>query len=236
VTGSGGKTIAVVGASASIGEAVVRALLARKHRVLATHRATPPDVHAPGLTHHRLDLMDSRDQDRFVAGPLAEAGSLDGVVLLAGLLPGKALAEYDDALMDQVMGVNFTAQAKLLRRLEGLLADPSHVVMMASVSGERGSYDPLYAAAKGAVIAFVKSLATWMAPATRVNALAPGLIAESTMARDMAPERREHHRQQAPVKRLLTPDALGGIVADLFEPHWDHLNGVTLRLNGGAHV
>jgi 3-oxoacyl-[acyl-carrier protein] reductase len=108
--------------------------------------------------------------------------------------------------------------------------------MVSSISGERGSFDPMYAASKAALIGFVKSLATWLAPGVRTNALAPALIAGSRMHDDMAPERREHHRSATPTGRLTTPQEVAAVLFNLCEPAWSNLNGQVIRINGGAHV
>ena len=167
---------------------------------------------------------------------LPSFGALDVAVFLAGILPGKALAAYDDALMQQVMSSNFTAQAALLRRLLPHFNPGAQVWMLSSISGDRGSFDPIYAASKAALVAFVKSLATWLAPGLRVNALAPALIEGSAMFEAMAPGRRSHHLASTPTGRLCTPAELAAVIVNLCEPTWANLNGQVIRINGGAHV
>ncbi len=230
------RTVLIVGASSSIGEAVAQAFLDRGYLVLATHRRDPVALNHPNLRHACLDLVDPSSLDRFADQEVIWISPIHDVVLLAGLLPGLALEDYDDTMIDHVIAVNFTGPAKLIRRIQPRLNNPSQVLMMSSISAERGSFDPIYAAGKGAVISFVKSLACWMAPATRANGIAPGLIEDTTMFNEMAADRRDLHRRQTPMKQLLRPDHLGPVIADLFEPHWNHLNGVVVRLNGGAYV
>lgn len=233
----GGRHVLIVGASTSIGEAITQRFVAAGDRVLATtHRQSV----APSLTDQvletRLDLADPASLDRLAATVKAHGAPLDAVVFLSGVLPGKALSAYDDALMDEVMTINFTGQAALLRRLQPHLGEGAHILFMSSVSAERGSFDPVYAASKAAQIAFVKSLATWLAPGVRVNAIAPALIEGSSMFEAMAPERRDHHRKQTPTGRLTTRHELAEVVFSLCGPAWANLNGQVIRINGGAHV
>ena len=108
--------------------------------------------------------------------------------------------------------------------------------MLSSISGDRGSFDPIYAASKAALMAFVKSLAVWHAPGLRVNALAPALIDHSPMFEAMTPERRAHHLATTPTQRLTTPNEVADVIVNLCEPAWANLNGQVIRLNGGAHV
>lgn len=206
-------------------------------QVLGTSRSVPTgDRDHRLISYAALDLSREESLELFSNGTVPAFGKLDVVVFLAGILPGKSLAAYEDALMNEVMSVNFTAQAALLRRLLPHLGDNAQVLLMSSISAERGSFDPIYSASKAAQIAFVKSLATWLAPGIRVNAIAPGLIQDSSMFHAMTPERQAHHAAQTPTKRLTTIDEIAGIVVDLCGPAWANLNGQVIRINGGAHV
>jgi len=229
--------VLVVGATTSIGHAVLSRFAARGARLLATGRSVG-QVSCAGadLSVANLDLLDTASLDRFSTNIVPSFGKLDVIVFLAGVLPGKSLADYDDALMQEVMSVNFTCQAALLRRLLPHLNSGAQVIMVSSISAERGSFDPIYAASKAAQIAFVKSLATWMAPHVRVNAIAPALIEGSSMFLSMTPERRQHHLLQTPTKRLTTIEEVAGVIASICEPEWANLNGQVIRINGGSHV
>ncbi|HEY6643532.1 SDR family oxidoreductase [Povalibacter sp.] len=231
------KQILVIGATTSIGQAVVQRFADSGARLLVTGRSskvpTPPGA---DITAQTLDLLDAASLDTFEAQVLPRFGKLDVAVFLAGILPGKALVDYDDPLMNEVMSVNFLGQAALLRRLLPHFNSGAHVIFVSSISGERGSFDPIYAASKAAQIAFVKSLATWLAPALRVNAIAPALIADSSMFNAMAPERRQHHLNQTPTKRLTTKEEISGVILSLCEPAWANVNGQVIRINGGTYV
>lgn len=227
----------VVGAGTSIANAVLGRLALEEIRVLTTSRTLPKGFEFSIMREFApLDLLQPDKLDEFAQVVVPVFGKIDIAIFLTGILPGKALAEYDDAWMNQVMSVNFTAQAALLRRLVPHFNEGALVLMMSSISGERGSYDPIYAASKAAQIAFVKSLATWLAPRVRVNAIAPALIVDSNMYEAMAPERRTHHVAQTPTRRLTTMEEIAGIIVDLCSPAWRNMNGQVIRINGGAHV
>lgn len=230
------RHVLLVGASASFGPALLRGFAAQGAQVLASTRSGRlPEV--PEARHlAALDLLDGAALDDFAARVVPAFGRLDVAVFMAGILPGRSLQDYDDALMQQVMQCNFIAQAALLRRLLPQFNEGAQVWMTSSISGDRGSFDPVYAASKAALVAFVKSLATWAAPRIRCNALAPALIEHSAMYEAMAPERRAHHLASTPTRRLTTPEELAGVIVSLCEPAWANLNGQVIRLNGGAHV
>lgn len=225
----------VVGGSSAIGRAIVEELASRGAEVLATYHRHPPGEPGPA-TWRQLDVT-SQDAISGFATEVAGSGRpMDVVVVVAGLLPGEPLQHYDLQAIDEVMRVNFGGPASLLAQLLPSLADPSCIVMFSSVSGERGSFDPVYAASKGAIISFVKSLATRLAPRTRCIAVAPGLVEGTGMFEAMQPARREFHRDATPLGRLITPEEIARIVCDLTRDHWAHANGSCIRINGGAYV
>ncbi len=232
----GQRRVLLVGASSSFGPELARLFLSSGARVLATTRSGMHEGLPDATEMVRLDLTQTMSLDALAADLVPRFGTLDVAVFMAGLLPGKALADYDDALLQTVMDTNFCGQVALLRRLLPGFRHGAQVWMVSSISGERGSFDPIYAASKAALIGFVKSLAIWLAPGLRVNALAPALIDGSRMYVDMAQERREHHRSQTPTGRLTTPQEVAAVLFNLCEPAWANLNGQVIRINGGAHV
>ncbi len=172
----------VLSGSSSIGRAVARALLDAGHEVRATYRtAQPPGL--DGVAWARADVRSSADLDE--VAPLA-AGS-DALLLLPGVSLGQSLAEYADDQVAEVVDVNFAGQFRAIRRIAPVMAEGSHIVIMGSLAGQRGSGDPLYGATKGAMHALAKSLAKSLAPRTRVNVVAPGIVTETAMA-DATPQ------------------------------------------------
>ena len=236
-SGPPARHVVIVGGSASIGPAIAARFTQQGARVVTTFCAHPPAAGSmTGVSALHLDLRD----DASISACVEELGRLvprvDVVIVLAGLLPGRSLADYTDADVDAVMAVNFSGPAKMLRRMLPLVHASSSILLFSSISAQRGSFDPIYAAAKGAILSFVKSMASKLPPGARINAVAPGLIEESDMFKGMTPDRREVHRAQVPAHRLLVMDDLAAVLVDLCQPHWAHLNGACVDLNGGQHV
>lgn len=223
--------VLIVGGSSSVGKAAAAAFIARGDDVVATYASAQPDF-AAGVHPAHLDLKAPATFARFVTGTCERMGGIDYVVLLSSILPGKAIADYSDALMAEVMAINFTAQAALVRELLPALAPGASVVAMSSISGQQGSFDPIYAASKAAVIAFVRSLATWHGRTARFNCIAPGLIEDTAMFHAMSPERQQFHRTATPTGELLSIDDLANVIVDLAQPQWRSLNGAVISLNG----
>jgi 3-oxoacyl-[acyl-carrier protein] reductase len=228
--------ILIIGASSSIGGAIAARFMANSDRVISTFFSTPTEHSERGCCDFALDLENEESIKNFVWS-IAELNSrLATVIFLAGNLPGKKLSDYEFAEIDKVMSINFSGQAKLLHQLLPFLDEESCVLMLSSISAQRGSFDPIYAASKGALLSFVKSMAAQLPAGVRINAIAPGLIQDSAMYLEMAETRREHHRGQIPSHQLLSREDLAGVIFDISQPHWAHLNGACIDLNGGQYV
>lgn len=230
------ETVLIVGASSSIGREISACFQGASMKVIATYTSTPPREGGGQLDALFLDLRNDKSIDDFMHQVATITSKIDIAIFLAGILPGQNLAAYEFAEIDEVMAVNFNGQAKLLMRLLPLLTMRSRLLLFSSISAQRGSFDPIYAASKGALLSFVKSMVTALPPGARINAIAPGLIQDSAMFKDMSPERQEYHRNQIPSKQLLHPTDLAKIVFDLCQDHWAHLNGACIDLNGGQNV
>lgn len=230
------KYVLVVGASSVVGTEIVNRFRQGSYKVVATFYRNDRVAFESDVAAVPLDLTASKSVESFASRLAGLVPRLDVVVLLASILPGKSLADYDFQEMDRVIQVNFTGQAKLIKGILPLLESGSQILMISSISAQKGSYDPIYAASKGAVLSFVKSLATHLAPQIRVNAVAPSLTEGTAMFRNMSPERRQAHRAQTPLGRFLTSREVAEVIYDLSQVHWSYLNGACIDLNGGRYV
>jgi 3-oxoacyl-[acyl-carrier protein] reductase len=228
------ESIVIVGASSSIGAAIAERFRNPSTRVITTYASSAPASASPDELF--LDLTDNASIDAFARQLATLAPAVDVAIFLAGILPGKSLQDYEFDMIDTVMSVNFNGQAKLLKRMLPLLTPRSRLLLCSSISAQRGSFDPIYAASKGALLSFVKSLVGRLPPGARINAIAPGLIQDSAMFDAMTPQRQEYHRDQVPAKQLLHKQDLANIIFDVCQEHWAHLNGACIDLNGGQHV
>lgn len=226
------KHVVVVGGSSSFGKVLISNLKNLDYDITSTFFMNKPDFFSNNIKFEYLDITNKNSQAIFAA----DLSPIDVLILLPSILPGLQLSMYDDDLSDSVMGINFTYQANLIRRLLSKFAENSQILIMSSISGQKGSFDPIYAASKSALFGFGKSIAIWLAPRTRTNIIAPSLIAESSMYDQMEIETRQTHIDMSPVKRLLTSQELASVMVDLLKPSWRHLNGSIIGLNGGSYL
>ncbi len=102
--------------------------------------------------------------------------------------------------------------------------------MTGGVGTESGQ---LFAAAKAGIAGFSKALARGLAPAVRVNVVAPGWI-ETAWGETVNRPLYERLRSQTPMQRWGTPEDVAAAVLFLASPAASFLTGQTLMVNGGV--
>jgi len=173
---------------------------------------------ADGKVHVTTPLpFDSNVEDNLVslAASLSTIEKLD--LLLAVDLRGTVLASWQAA---EILGAQETG---------GVIINMSwdHVL-----TGMPGLNPQLFAAVKGAVLAFSKSLARSVAPRVRVNVLAPGWI-DTSFGEGLDEAARRTVAESTPLKRWGTPDDVAEAAVFLASPAASFMTGQTLFVGGG---
>jgi 3-oxoacyl-[acyl-carrier protein] reductase len=99
--------------------------------------------------------------------------------------------------------------------------------------GMAGENPILYSAAKGGIASFSKSLARQLAPAIRVNILAPGFI-ETAFGEQSDQEWYKEVAEHTPLKRWGQPDDLVGAALFLVSDEARFVTGQMIMVNGGV--
>jgi 3-oxoacyl-[acyl-carrier protein] reductase len=155
----------------------------------------------------------------------------NAAVLRNGLFALMPDANWEIVLRTALDGTYHTTKAvvrSMLRRRWGRIVNVSS---LAAFSGSAGQTN--YAAAKGALVAFTKSLAAEVgAFGVTVNAVAPGFI-ETGMISFLSPEAREDFIRRIPVQRFGAPADIAPLVSFLCTDGAAYLTGQTIRVDGG---
>ena len=231
------RTIVILGGSSSIGKAIFNQFNNKNNKIISTYfsEGSPANT-SKNNELFCVDLDNNKSIIEFSEKLISEKITIDILISLVGILPGKNLLEYTFEEIDKVLSINFTGQAKLIRNIIPLLSTKSKLLLMSSISGQKGSYDPFYSASKGALLSFVKSVLPSLPTGATINAIAPGLVQDSAMFKNMTFDRQESHKKQVNSGKLLNQDDLAKIIYDLCQDHWNHLNGACIDLNGGQYV
>jgi 3-oxoacyl-[acyl-carrier protein] reductase len=241
-----GRRVLVTGGSRGIGRATVRLLGEAGARVAvhyareaaAAQAAVNEAVAAGGAAEaFGADLQRPEACAALVEQVLQRFGGLDGLVVNHGVwepAPIETLAAATwERTLDLNLGAAFAIAAPVARHMRE--RGSGAIVLVASTAGQRGEagYSP-YAASKAGLIALTKSLASELAPAVRVNAVAPGWVM-TDMSRDalLGPDGPAALRK-IPMGRAGEAEELAGPIAFLLSDFASYLYGEVLCANGGA--
>jgi NAD(P)-dependent dehydrogenase (short-subunit alcohol dehydrogenase family) len=177
----------LTGASSAIGRAIAVRLSQSRRLILHGRNVIKlTDLRETCLrpeTHHLwpYDLTDTAGMSASLGAFLAEQRLVvEAFVHCAGMLRLGAFRLVTHAVETEIFTVNLFSAVEILRLLRhsepnrGTLSNVIMISSGASLFGEKGNV--IYSASKGAIDAFMKSLAVEMAPEGRANSILPGMI------------------------------------------------------------
>jgi len=167
-----------------------------------------------------------------------EFDGLDIFVGNAGIWPAQdvALQDMTDEQWRRTMTENTDAMFYSTRAAARRLERGGRIVLVSSTAGQRGeAYHADYAASKGAMISFVKSLAAELASRdVTVNAVAPGWVDTEMVAEVLDAEGRDRIAKAIPIGRVASARDIAGPIAFLCSDLARHITGEILNVNGGS--
>lgn len=238
------RTIVITGATRGIGRATAERLAAPGVRLILHHRAGPAlgaavaaacEQRGASVRVVPADLSQPLELQRLVA-ELAGEGPLQGLVNNAGVYEGEDLAGTTDADWARVLDINLKAPLFLIGGLAAQLqAGAASVVNLGSIMGHRpsaGAYP--YQASKAAMHHLTQSLAMELAPAVRVNAVAPGFImTDMNRGGWEASAFKQEVEADTPLGRWGQPEDIADVIAFFLSDAARFVTGQTLLVDGG---
>lgn len=232
------KVALVTGTAGGIGREIVGALAAAGWTVAATDLVEAGQIAGAELT-IGADLR-GRDACRAVVDAvLARFGRLDLLVNNAATMTAVEPTVETMALWWRDIEVNLTAPLWLTQAAATPLRESAgQVINLSSISALRGEPGfSAYAASKAGLLGMTRSLARELAPAVRVNAIAPGPTETEQLNRDAEfhgvelDELHRHYIAGMPTGRLVQPSEVADLVVFLAAAR--SFTGECVQINGG---
>jgi NAD(P)-dependent dehydrogenase (short-subunit alcohol dehydrogenase family) len=247
------RTVVVTGGGRGIGRAIALAFAEPGAHIVITSRTasqlerTAAEIRATGAQATAIP-MDVTDEANVAHGFGTLHGLVKEVHVLvnnAGIGGGEVVQGSDVARWKQTIDTNLTGMYLVTRQILPLMATDGRIVNLSSVLGRFGvpGYTA-YCASKHGVIGFTRALALeTLKKRITVNAIAPGWVDTdmavlgmtqgATHARVTFDEFKDRQIAAVPIKRIIDPKEVSGLVRFLCGPDAGAITGQTYNICGG---
>jgi 2-hydroxycyclohexanecarboxyl-CoA dehydrogenase len=230
----------VTGGAGGIGRAIVRALAAGGHRVVAGDIADGAPEEAALAVH--LDVTERDSVDAAVTRAERELGPIEILVNTAGWDEFHPFLETDEDFWDRIIELNYKGVLRVCSRaVPGMVQrEYGRVVNISSDAARVGSsLEAVYAGAKAAQVGFGKTLAREVVRhGVTVNSVCPGptetpLLDGMIGAGEDSARMIDALRRAVPMRRLGQPEDIAAAVAFFASDAAGYITGQTLSVSGG---
>lgn len=237
-----GKVAIVTGASRGIGLSVAQRLVDEGAKVVITARKTEAleaavaELGPDNATFVAGAADDTDHQDETIATAIDTFGGLDFLVNNTGINPTYGpMIEMDLTAGRKIFEVNVLSAVSWAQKAyrASLKENGGAIVGIASVAGLKPApMIGMYGASKAAVIHVTQELAVELAPAVRVNAVAPAVV-KTKFANALFDGREDEVAAAYPMKRLGVPEDIASVVAFLLSEDAAWVTGQCITIDGG---
>ncbi len=243
-----GKVSLITGGSRGIGAATAKLFAQAGSDIIFNYntndkaaQSVKSDIETIGrrCVFYPADLSLKEDVDTFVDKSYEAMGKIDNLVVNHGIWNDGPITEMTENTWDETMNINLKSVYLLCHKIVPIMKNQKSgkIVLVSSTAGQRGeAFHSHYAASKGAVIAFTKSLSTELAPDNiHVNCMAPGWV-DTDMCTEVFSDAdyKESVRKSIPLKRIPSPEDIAGPILFLASELAVHVTGEILNVNGGS--
>jgi NAD(P)-dependent dehydrogenase (short-subunit alcohol dehydrogenase family) len=210
--------VMVMGATGTLGRALVSAFADAGWSVTAGWHKSPPPSEFRNISCSQMDVTDLKSLRLGIGQHVARWGRLDALVNAAGIAPEGLLLQHSAGDWDQALQVNLTGSLLCAQAAFEVMQKQrdGHLLLIGSHAGKTGASGlSAYATAKAALHGLTQDLARETGPdGIRVNAVLPGVL-ESAMTRNVSPRQREAWTQANHLRQLNQPGEVARFIVFL---------------------
>ena len=240
-----GKVSLVTGASRGLGKAIALKLSSMGSKVAINYLSREAEARnvMSSITNQGgeamlvpADVRDSNQVKTMIREITDKWGKIDILVNNAGITADNLILRMSDTAWDNVINTNLRSAYICTKfALRSMMNQEwGRIVNIASIAGLTGNVGQSnYAASKGGLIAFTKSMARELGSRNiTVNAVAPGFVT-TEMTDKLSPEAKESILAQVPLLRFATPEDVAETVAFLASDRGGYITGQVINIDGG---
>ena len=243
-----GRVALVTGAQQGIGRAIAEALGSEGASVVVQYlddQETAAEIAASIVGNGSEALIVQGDvgvradcAEAFVTGQ--KLGGIDLLVNNAGIFPRRDFLKMTEEDWNTVQNVNVLGGVRCLQIMANELVKAERkgtAVNLSSVAFFRNSAKGVhYAASKGAIIGFTRSVSAELAPyGIRVNAIAPGIVDTAQPRDGMTEKQIIEASNSVPLGAMAKPEEIADVAVFLSSHASRHMTGQTIQVNGGTN-
>ena len=239
------KVALVTGASRGLGKAIALKLAAEGARVTVNYTKSVDKAEevvkeiisrGGSAAAMRADITSLPEVEKMVDSLYEQFGRIDILVNNAGVTKDELLLSMTPEDWDIVIKTNLGGLFNCTKAVAKymMVQKSGRIINISSVAGERGGRGQSnYAASKGGINAFTRSVAMELAPKKiTVNAVAPGVV-ETEMSSTVIRRAKDIILDAVALKRLGQPEEVAKVVAFLASDDSSYITGEVIRVDGG---
>ncbi|MEW6507511.1 MAG: 3-oxoacyl-ACP reductase FabG [Bacteroidota bacterium] len=239
------KVTIITGGSRGIGEACVRLFANANSKVAFTYKNAKEKSEKlekefnGNVKSYKVDMESEKEIFNMVDRTVRDFGKVDILVHNAGIWNDGALDTMSLDNWNELIRINLTSTFLFCKACSKYMKQNNfgRMILITSTAGQRGeAFHSHYAASKGGMISFTKSLAVELAHFNiTVNSVAPGWV-DTEMNDEVFADKdyKESVRKSIPVGRIASAEDIAGPTLFLASDLARHINGEILNVNGGS--
>lgn len=241
------KVMIVTGGSRGIGASICQSAAEQGAKVLVNYVSNSEsaalvvsDIERNGgdAIAVKADVTDMSSVQEMINQALESWSKIDILVNNAAIWNESQIDMMSDAIIHETMSINFNGTVNCTRAVipTMLKQQSGSIINISSTAAQRGeAFHSHYAASKGAVSSFTKSLASELGPkGIRVNCVCPGWTYSDMTAEVFRGGNDSVIAETIPLRRIGKPEDTAAAVLFLASDDASYITGISLNVNGGS--